>query len=135
MQQSFQLVDYEHLYRSKEQRDRDGHRPLISNNFGNLTTIRAIEDLVLHHPLFGNFILFLLYPKNELFTYVSGEEMAIIIKTIHFRIKKSRFPTISQKWLRVLLYVYCQSYTVFSTKRSEPYSSKVKWCCHGRLQL
>ena len=58
MQQSFQLVDYEHLYRSTEQRDRDGHRPLISNNFGNLTTIRAIEDLVLYHPLFGNFICY-----------------------------------------------------------------------------
>ena len=55
MQQSFQLVDYEHLYRSTEQRNRDGHRPLISNNFGNLTTIRAIEHLVLHHPLFGKF--------------------------------------------------------------------------------
>ena len=66
MQQSFQLVDYEHLYRSKEQRDRDGHRPLISNNFGNLTTIRAIEDLVLHHPLFGNCLLFSSNPKNAL---------------------------------------------------------------------
>ena len=53
MQQSFTIVDYEHLYRSTEQRNHDGHRPLISNNFGNLTTLRAIENQLLYHPLFG----------------------------------------------------------------------------------
>ena len=53
MQESFQLYNYDHLYRSGVQRNRDGPRPLISNNFGNLTTLRAIENQLLHHPLFG----------------------------------------------------------------------------------
>ena len=57
MQESFLLYNYEHLYRSVQQRNRDGNRPLISNNFGNLTTLRSIENQLLYHPLFGKNML------------------------------------------------------------------------------
>ena len=57
MQESFMLYNYEHLYQSEEQRNRNGNsRPLISNNFGNLTTLRAIENHLLYHPLFGKML-------------------------------------------------------------------------------
>ena len=51
--QTFELYNYENLYQTDEQRERQGNRPLISNNFGNLTTLRSIEGLLLNHPLFG----------------------------------------------------------------------------------
>ena len=53
MQQSFLLYNYETLYQTEEQRKRQGNRPLISNNFGNLTTLRSVDGLLLKHPLFG----------------------------------------------------------------------------------
>ena len=56
LQQSFLLYNYETLYETEEQRMRKGNRPLITNNFGNLTTLRSIEGLLLNHPLFGKSI-------------------------------------------------------------------------------
>ena len=56
MQQSFLLPNYEFLYQTTEETKRQGNRPLISNNFGNLTTLRSIEDVLLNHPLFGKTI-------------------------------------------------------------------------------
>ena len=57
LQQTFLLYNYESLYQTDEQRKRQGPRPLISNNFGNITTLRSIEGLLLNHPLFGMYCL------------------------------------------------------------------------------
>ena len=50
-----QLQNYEISYRTSDQMLKFGPRPLISANFMNLTNIKSIEDLLLHHPLFGKF--------------------------------------------------------------------------------
>ena len=51
-----QLQNYEISYRTSDQMSKFGPRPLISANFMNLTNIKSIEDVLLHHPLFGKFL-------------------------------------------------------------------------------
>ena len=51
-----QLQNYEISYRTSDQMLKFGPRPLISANFMNLTNIRSIEDILLHHPLFGKLL-------------------------------------------------------------------------------
>lgn len=48
-----QLQNYEISYRTSDQMKQSGPRPLVSANFMNLTNISSVEDILLHHPLFG----------------------------------------------------------------------------------
>ena len=50
---SFSYQDYESVYQSQEQIKRNGFRPIISANFMNITNIKSIDHLLMHHPLFG----------------------------------------------------------------------------------
>ena len=55
MQQSLLYKNAESLYQSDREQAVLGPRPIISANFGNISTLRSIENLILYHPLFGNF--------------------------------------------------------------------------------
>ena len=55
MQQSLLYKNAESLYQSDREQAHLGPRPIISANFGNISTLRSIENLILYHPLFGNF--------------------------------------------------------------------------------
>ena len=50
---SLDYQDYESVYLSQEQITREGFRPIISANFMNITNIKSIDHLLMHHPLFG----------------------------------------------------------------------------------
>ena len=56
MQQSLLYRNAESLYQSDREQKLFGPRPIISANFGNISTLRSIENLLLYHPLFGKFI-------------------------------------------------------------------------------
>ena len=55
MQQSLLYKNAESLYQSDREQAAFGPRPIISANFGNISSLRSIENLILYHPLFGNF--------------------------------------------------------------------------------
>lgn len=54
MQQSLLYKNAESLYQSDREQAALGPRPIISANFGNISSLRSIENLILYHPLFGN---------------------------------------------------------------------------------
>ena len=55
MQQSLLYKNAESLYQSDREQAVLGPRPIISANFGNISSLRSIENLILYHPLFGKF--------------------------------------------------------------------------------
>ena len=47
LQQPVSFMNGESLYQTDREQARLGPRPIVSANFGNLTTLRSIEDLIL----------------------------------------------------------------------------------------
>lgn len=47
----------EDWYQNPETQKRVGARPITTTNFGGLSKLSSISNLLLHHPLFGNLAL------------------------------------------------------------------------------